>query len=114
MSALAVLVGLLAGSGIIGLAMLLRALASLERQVPQHPHGKIRQGHHGYYGFALMVLPALLLLVAVPVWLLGVAAFVQAIGGWWLVDDIRQHRIQYTRPSYLSPWHRWAHKVGLI
>ena len=99
---------------LLGLTYLLWALARLQQQ-GTHPHGKIRQRHHGYYGVVVALVGAWML--GHPLgggWVKTIGGVLFALGMWWLIDDGRQHRIQFTRPSFLSPWHRFAAKVGII
>jgi hypothetical protein len=92
---------------------LLISLAGLQRQ-GQADHGEIMQIHHGYIGAVVMFAAPLLLSISSAPWMLWVVIVLQLLGTWWTVDDIYQHMRQFEEPFYRSPWHEWAHSLGLI
>ena len=82
---------------VLMLAVLLVTLVRLQR-IGKADHGKVAQVHHGY-GVVLALIPVL------PIQIVALL-----IG----LDDTYQHLRQIKEPTYRSPLHKLAHKVGVI
>ena len=95
------------------IAGLVISLALLERQ-GKADHGEIVQVHHGYIGAAVMVAAPVLLSASTAAWMIWIVVVLQLLGTWWMLDDIYQHVRQFEEPFYRSPWHEWAHSLGVI